>query len=760
MKKYKDAYGSLIYDYHYTRDKSNLVVPFVRPSEVFRVPSDSGRFETRYIRLNMSIDIETTTIDGYSAPYIMTISLNRPDENIFYCYHFRKWGDLQRFTDELAEHYGVGCKRWNKETKKYEPYEKWKRSKRVLLCYCHNFSYEFAFCRSELNFAHGNYDFFTKDSRKAMKANLANGIEIRDSLALTNSNLETLSKNYCKHKKIKDLDYRRKRNTRTPLDSEELRYINDDCIILNEFESVLFNKLCVPGKKIPLTNTARLLLKVESRIGDNAEKIKQKIAYMQPKAADVIEASRYLFRGGYVHGNIRYLNSIVKARMRDITSSYPYTMLRKYMPMGKFVEKPLSHNCFRKGHESKEFIEILKKYCVIIDATYYNLRATTDHSYESLSKAKYFEGDEITKSCDNGRVRNAKAIRVLQTELDFECYNLLYDWDVMEIHSLKFAVRGQLPEWLLLCVAEDYKQKNYLKISGLDHTIDYVLKKIDVNTYFGMCCKSVYEANITYDYESAEWTEKEQPIEEIEKDLANRFMNFYWGVWICAHSRAKLIRMVCEIEKAGGHVVYCDTDSIKYIPSPDGATELIFEEENKRVAEDRQTIPILRDPSFGGRSGKGIGEWDDETGGVEVLFKTLGAKRYLYHRPDAPFVWDKKKCQWYKKEVGWHLCVAGLPKVAKDLLPKNPFEFFSINGFHFAGEDTGKLRPVYHDEPYNVTIEDDFGNIETIECKSGVTLVPVDFDISEKKLYNIITQHKEFIGKRRNYLNEKEKTFG
>ena len=740
MKKYKDNYGSTIYDFHFDRDKNNMLVPFVRPSEVFRVTSESGRFETRYILLNMSIDIETTTVDGYSAPYIMTCSLNRPDEDIFYCYHFRKWGDLQRFTDDLSEHYGVGCKRWNKNTKKYEEYEKWKRSRRVLLCYIHNFSFEFAFCRSELNFAHGDYDFFTKDSRKAMKANLSNGIEIRDSLALTNSNLETLAHNYCKHQKIKDLDYHRKRNTRTPLDSEEVRYINDDCIILNEFETVLFNKFCVAGKKIPLTNTARLLLKVDSQIGDNAEKIKQKIAYMQPKAADVFEASRYLFRGGYVHGNIRYLNAVVKARMRDITSSYPYTMLRKYMPMGKFVTKPLKHNCFRKGHESKEFLEILNTYCVIIDATYYNIRATTDHSYESLSKAKYFDGDEITKSCDNGRIRNARELRVVQTELDFECYNLLYDWDVMEIHSLKFAVRGMLPDWLLSCVAEDYKQKNNLKIAGLEHTIDYTLKKIDVNSYFGMCCKSVYEVNINYDFDAAEWTEKEQPIEQIEKDLASRFMNFYWGVWICAHSRAKLIRMVVAIEKAGGHVIYCDTDSIKYIPSTDGATERIFEEENKRVAEDRQMIPILRDPSFGGKYGKGIGEWDDETRGVEVLFKTLGAKRYLYLLNDE-----------YK------LCVAGLPKVAKDLLPDNPFEFFSINGFHFAGEDTGKLRPVYHDEPYSVTIEDDFGNVETIECKSGVTLVPVDFDISEKKLFNIITQHKEFIGKRRGYLNEKEK---
>lgn len=757
MQKYIDDYGSTIFDYNYPADSDRIYVPFVKPREVFSSFSSSGKFETRYIRLNMAIDIETTTRDGLSVPYIITISLNRPGEDIFYCYHFRNWSDTQEFLDQVAEHYGVGTKKWSKEECKYIEYDKWKRKKRVLLCYCHNFSYEFSFCRTELNFGRGDYDFFSKDSRKAMKATLANGIEFRDSMALTNSNLETLSNNYCKHKKIKDLDYKKQRNTKTPLSDQERRYINDDVIILNEFETVLIDKLCIPGKKIPLTNTARLLLKVEDRIGIYAEQIKEKIRRMQPKAKEVIEAARYLFRGGYVHGNIRYLNTVVECLMRDITSSYPYTMMTKYMPMGKFVEKPLKHNCFRKGHESKEFSRLLANYCCIIDATYYNLEAITDHSYESLSKAKSFLGDVETKSCDNGRIRIATEVRVMQTELDYEMYNLLYTWDVMEVHSIKFAKRGMLPEWLLSCVAEAYKKKNDLKVAGLDNTVDYALAKVDVNSFFGMCCKSVYEANITYDYDENDWGTKDQSEEEIEKDLQSRFMNFYWGVWVCAHSRAKLIRCIVEIEKRGGHVVYGDTDSCKYIPSEDGATERWFEEENKRIAEERKQFPWLADPSFSGRSGKGIGEWDSEHNDFlgrpdRVLFKTLGAKRYMYHAKDGTWKWDKKRCEWYKDGVGWKLCVAGLPKAAKELLPENPFEFFSINGFHFAGEDTGKLRPVYQDEPYELTITDDYGNTETIACKSGVSLVPVNFDITEKKMYNIITQHKEFIGKRRRYL--------
>lgn len=757
MQKYIDEYNSVIYECHFAEEKSKIYVPFVRPRDVFEVPSENGKFTTKYIRLNMSLDIETTTREGLSAPYIMTISLNVPGEDIFYLYHFRSWADVQEFCDGIAEHYGVGSKFWNKGEKKYTEYAHFKRSKRVLLCYIHNASFEFAFCRQELNFGSGKYDFFTKDARKMMKATLENGIEFRDSMALTNSNLETLSNNFCKHKKLKDLDYSKQRNTLTTLDRKEYRYINEDCIILNEFETTMFDRMCIPGKKIPLTNTARQLLKVEARIAESKKKVLDHIRKMQPKAEEVIEASKWLFRGGYVHGNIRYINSIVKVLMRDITSSYPYTMLTKYFPGGKFVEKPLKKSCFEKGKESEQFREILSKYCVIMDVTYYGIRAKTDHNYESLSKCKEFVGEPQIKSCDNGRVRYAAEMRVMQTELDFECYELLYDWDVMEIHYLKWASRAPLPDWLLECIAEDYKAKNDLKVAGLSHTIEYALKKIDVNTYYGMMCKSVYDANVGYDYNVGEWTNIPQSMAEIQKDLDNRFMNYYWGVWTCAHSRAKLIRCIVEIEKRGGHVVYVDTDSCKYIPSPDGATERWFEEENKRISEERKQFRLLRDKAFSGKSGKGLGEWDvehrDFLGRPDpVLFKTLGAKRYMYHCKSSEWVWNKKSCEWEQAENGWHLCVAGLPKPAVELLPRNPFEFFSLNGFEFAGEDTGKLRPVYHDEPYEVTIRDDEGHEETIKCKTGVSLVPIDFNISEKKLYNIMMQNREFLERRRSYL--------
>lgn len=758
MNSYTDSYGSLIHEYDYPQD--DVKVPYVKPSSTFNVPSKKGNFLSKYIRVNMAMDIETTTVevDGekYSVPYIITTSLQLPHTDEFFIYHTRNWKDTQDLYDAISEVYGVGTKYWSKDRKKYIPYGEFARARRVLFCFVHNLSYEFSFCRKELSFDNGEYGFFSKDSRKAMKATLSDGIDFRDSSALTNSSLEQLSKMFTKHKKVKDLDYKKIRNTLTPLSDEERRYINDDVIILNEFEDVYFDRFCVEGNTPPMTNTARLLLQVHLKmIQSNYDA--GSIQKMQPPAEDIDKEQKYLFRGGFVHANINYLDEVVEVLMRDITSSYPASMLMKYVPMSKFEPIQLSKMSWVKGEEPDDFKWLIANKCVKMTVAYYGLHTITAHSYESYSKLMEYhpiKGD-LTEGLDNGRIQKCEMLKTMHTELDYEIYNLLYDWDGMEIIDIKYAERGMLPDFLLESVCGDYMTKNKLKVAGLSGTTDYTLAKVNVNTYFGMCCKSIYTNTVKYKFDSAMWYSEEQKNNDIRNELNNRFLNYEWGVWITSQSRAKLVRMICAIEKAGGNVIYYDTDSIKYIPSGDGRTEEIFEEENKRIAEERKQFPMLQDDAFGGKSGKGLGEWDSEhndcTGKPDtVKFKTLGAKRYLYHCKDGGWEYSKSN-GWYKPEVGWHLCVAGLPKVAVKYLPDDAFKFFSEHGFRFKGADTGKLRPEYRDEEYSVTVTDDYGNSEVLSAKSGVSLVETDFDITSEKLYNVIMQKLEFRKWRRGF---------
>ena len=733
MRYYYDQHNSLILEFNFPQDSLCLQFPKEEQSfDVVRSYKGGKTATTKYIRVNLSLDIETTTVFMFSVPYIMTISLHHPHTDQFYVYHCRTWSDVQTLLDMIAEKYHLGH---NKKT----------RTKRRLLCMVHNLSYEFYFCRHELKFDFENWGFFAKEKRKCMKALLACGIEFRDSLALTNCSLQQLSKMYTKHKKKKDLDYSKLRNTFTTLFEQEYRYINEDCIILNEFEDFFFDNFCMAGETPPLTNTARLLLRVKKSMvayGFN----QSSVALIQPDVVQILWEQRYLFRGGLVHGNIKYINEIVKVQMRDITSSYPYSMLSKYFPVTEWKRISLSLSCWAFDHEPAEFLELLNTKCVKITAIYYNLQATTDHSYESRSKVIDFlpmEHDPVN-GLDNGRIRRAEIVKVAQTELDYFIYKMLYRYDTVEIVDVQISDRGKLPDFLLNCLIEDYKAKNDLKCAGLSDTPEYALKKVDVNTYFGMLVKAVYQVNVGY--QDGDWCDSKTLLSEIQKEVNERFLSYDWGIWVCAHSRYKLVDMLVRIELAGGQVCYYDTDSLKYIPDEHGYCEQIFELENKRIREENMKNPLLQDPCFYGKLGRGIGEWDDELSNklyikpLPVLFKTLGAKRYMYYRSVSDFKWNPTTCSWEQSEIGWHLCVAGLPKVAVDLLPDDPMQFFSIYGFSFEGEDTGKLRPIFHDEPYTIEVTDDEGHSEWITAQSGITLVPVDFDISDKKLYTLFEQ--------------------
>lgn len=733
MRYYYDQHNSLILEFNYPQDSLFMQFPKEAPSfDVVKTYKGGKTATAKYIRVNLSLDIETTTVFMFSVPYIMSISLHRPGTDQFYVYHCRTWSDVQSLLDIIAKQYKLGH---NKKT----------RTKRIMLCLVHNLSFEFYFCRHELSFDFDNWGFFAKEKRKCMKASLKNGIEFRDSLALTNCSLQQLSKMYTKHKKKKDLDYSKLRNTMTTLDDKDLRYINEDVIILNEFEDIFFDNFCMPGERPPLTNTARLLLKVKKRMV--AENFNQaSVALIQPSVVQILWEQKYLFRGGFVHGNIHYINEIVHVQMRDITSSYPYTMLTKYFPVSEWLPVKLSCTSWAFDKEPAEFLDLLSSKCLKITVIYYNLNATTDHSYESRSKVIDFlpmQGDPVG-GLDNGRIRRGEIVKVMQTELDYQIYKMLYTYDLCEIVDIQCSDRGSLPDFLLKCLIEDYKEKNDLKTAGLSDTPDYALKKADVNTYFGMLVKAVYQVNVGYS--NGDWTDTTTSLSEIQKEVNERFLSYDWGIWTCAHSRFKLVDMLVRITLAGGTVVYYDTDSLKYIPDPHGYCEEIFEMENKRVRAENQKNPLLQDPCFYGKSGRGIGEWDNELSNklysksLPVMFKTLGAKRYMYYKSVSDFKWNSKECQWEQSDIGWHLCVAGLPKVAVDLLPDDPMQFFSIYGFSFQGEDTGKLRPIFNDEPYTIEVTDDEGHSELITAQSGITLVPVDFDISDKKLYTLFEQ--------------------
>lgn len=159
-------------------------------------------------------------------------------------YYGRTWEDLRKFL-ELIE--------INVENKK--------------IVYVHNLSFEFQFLRNEFLFE----DVFARKSHKVMKAKLIDfNIEFRCTLFLTNSKLEDLPKLYGlkTQKLVGNLDYSKIRTNITNLTNKELKYCENDCLILYEYikkEKEYYKKL----KKIPMTNTGKVRKELKENLDKN-----------------------------------------------------------------------------------------------------------------------------------------------------------------------------------------------------------------------------------------------------------------------------------------------------------------------------------------------------------------------------------------------------------------------------------------------------------------------------------------------------------
>ena len=98
MRVYYDDYGVFVKEHWLPYDAPE----FPRedpPFTVTKIYKGGKAKTTQYVRVNLSLDIETTTVGLFSAPYIITVSLNRPHTNQFFVYHMRNWLETQALLD-------------------------------------------------------------------------------------------------------------------------------------------------------------------------------------------------------------------------------------------------------------------------------------------------------------------------------------------------------------------------------------------------------------------------------------------------------------------------------------------------------------------------------------------------------------------------------------------------------------------------------------------------------------------------------------
>lgn len=587
--------------------------------------------------------------------------------------------------------------------------------KHRLLIFIANMGFEFQFMRKWLNVT----DSFFVDERKPLYIIHNEGIEFRDALQISGGNLATLAKNYTKTQKmVGDLDYNVLRNhsDARKLTSKELQYVLNDTIILAEYMEYYFRTFAPMGF-LPLTKTGILRKRVQ-KAGKEAFKqvgsrISNVISMLHPKEELYELMMKWLFRGGYVHGT-NETAGVVLAGLGgvDVTSMYPDSMFTyDGFPMGKFFrDTDLSINHYE---------ELNEEFCTMAVIDFYDLDVTGAHSLESLNKVIEKENAHI----DNGRIIDAKRVRVFLTNLDFDLYKKFYKWSKMEIRHLWKAKRGRLPRYLLDILYEYYDKKATLKRQGLNNTTDYALSKEMVNSGYGLTVTRMRQNTIIYNNNTDEYELDNSFV--FSKEVSKQALLPQWGIWITAKSRHNLLSMVYRLEKEaekngdGSICVYEDTDSIKI--------RLYYK--YKHIIEDynkKHDIIIRKLCSKNGYSYEsmcGLGSYDLEYPYIK-RFKHNGAKRY------AMKYYDFKK-----KEYKTTSTISGLKKGA--LLKyctrthQSVWEVFE-DGMNIPIEETGKLASVYNDEGHS-----DIVNGELMEEQSSICLTPIEFTMSIDANYKL-----------------------
>lgn len=630
------------------------------------VKAMSGNSNKIYSTLSLSFDIETTKVyvddNVASFMFIWMVGINDV------CVYGRTWEELTIFLSQIKTDV-IDTHQYTRHNGKKH------KAKVIFFGFIHNIAFEWAFCKG--NMQDNITDVFLKEKRQPLYFDMG-GIKWIDSYQITRMSLDKLSKTYTQRKKlVGSLDYDVVRSCNTILTDDEKAYCENDVLVLTEYHKYYVNTYLMNGiKTFIYTQTGIVRARIKQDFYKQHKYTHQDIINMYPSTQLEYDIHMtYLFRGGYVHGRADLYDTILyNIDSFDITSAHPYQIVSKMFPISKFVDLKVSRETFK----------IKDNYAYIIDVTFDNISATTEHSLESLSKAVEVKGVML----DNGRIHSANKLRVLLTEIDYELYCLYYKWDNITFNNVKIAKKGYLPAYVVGNVLDAYETKEKLKLQGLP----YMNEKVFLNSIYGSFVTKIYKYQYRYDYDSGDITKIES---DYHKEVSKRVMSMYWGIWTTAYTRQQQLTLMYKL---GG--VYGDTDSDKIQHSDINFT--VVQEINNRIIKGNRIICDRYHKDYD--LIKELGQWDYE--GTYSRFKMLGAKRYVYEINNET-----------------HITCAGLPKSVKI---NNPFTNFK-NGLNI---NNCKLTTVYHDNSYTANVAG-----VNMYSGSGVSLTPCDFTLSVANEY-------------------------
>lgn len=522
-----------------------------------------------------------------------------------------------------------------------------------IVIWVHNLSYEFHFLNNFLEWK----NVFAKTPHKPMKCIPKEypNIEFRCSYMLTRLSLESWGKQIGYHKAVGFLDYETLRTPYTKLTDKEMKYCEDDCLVVYHGIQV-YRKRYGNIRDIPLTQTGTVRRVVKDMLTKDKE-YNYYIKKLIPRSAEEYKRLMDLFAGGYTHANKSYSGKTISGYIEhyDFASSYPSVMICE-----KYPSTPWVYYTDKEIPKDEEF----EDYAFILKLRFTKIESTRLNTYIQSSKC---DGYNIKR--DNGRVISADELTMLMTEQDWLTIKDSYEWKKVELLEKYVSKKAYLPRPFIQYILELYSNKTTLKdVEGMEDL--YMQSKQYINSLFGMSVTAIVQPDVVFD--GKYWSIKEMDAVSTQKRLnklrnfrpreKRYFLSYSWGCWITAYARRNLWKCILDCDT---ECLYCDTDSIFVLGKHDFKWYNDEIDYKMQKACDEMCIDFeLTRPKTKKGIKKPLGIFAAEEPCSE--FKTLGAKRYVERR-----ISDGKL----------HLTVSGINKEAVELLHDdiNNFE----DGFDF-----------------------------------------------------------------------------
>lgn len=577
-----------------------------------------------------------------------------------------------------------------------------------LVVWVHNLPFEWMFMQHFVDYQDG----FFLEERKPAKILLKSGIEFRCSYILSNMSLAKFCENetgVIHYKLVKDdeddnkFDYTKIRTPDTHLEEFEEAYCYND--VRGLCECIKSRLLVDTLATIPMTSTGYVRQDLRNAARGN-KKYREKFRN-NALNAHLYTMCRQGFRGGNVHANLNYSNQLVKnAFGKDIASSYPASMLMDQYPSTAFFKLNIETMTQRD----------LSSYALLMHVMLLDVEFI-GHSgipYIAYSKCLHYGPDRIV---DNGRILKCSYVEMVCTDIDLEIIKSTYKCDggifIKEAYASKYA---PLDDCIKGVVMDYFKDKCLLKGDDL-HKYEYSKKKNLLNSTYGCMVMRIDQEETIFNPQKFTYETKKQSLDDILEKFyksRNNFLSYQVGVWITANSRMRLQRM---LETIGEDVIYCDTDSIKYV----GNHEEDFEKENALIIKRAEECGAFAYDAKGNK--KYMGVWEKDGTGEFMEFKTLGSKKYVY-----------------KDSEGIHSTIAGVSKKAG----QKYFSTHGVDGFKIGTtiKDSGHLTAYYNPVGiHELTIDGctftSASNVALIDNTYTIGVTNEYLDLLEKAIANI-----------------------